>query len=294
MVGRRREVAAAFGPQGHDLAGIRAGRERRDRLEPGRAVRARRADALDGDRPSLCPDPRAWNEAVVSFDHVWITLFDERERLAEHVGLVHAGRADQPGPAGRVAQGDQDDPVLGHRRLGEALRAVDLDVELEPLEVLERHALEQRPPGLHQVLLLRPARQVDLVGPLLLRPRGRFDVAQRVEVGSAVGEGDGVLEEPGPRQLARAEPLQREAGPAWGGLGEQVETGQEKERVDADVLGRDGVRRLAPVEPHRRRADGVERDDPLGRVVAVEERVVLGGGGGAVGGGHRGQPSAGR
>ena len=254
-----------------DLDGVELdlalGEPHRGRVGPRRAP-----VAAEVDRDPVPPAPleqvgKVEPRDVVPFDHVWVPLLDEGHRLAQDLLLGHVRRADEPAPPGRVAERDQDHAVVGLGRLGEPVPAVDLDVELEADEVLEGHPLEQRPPGLHEVLLLGRAGQVDLVGPRLLGLGLALDVAERVEVAPAVREGHDVPEEAGARQLLELEPVAREAP-------QEVGVGEEEERVDADVLGPDLGRRAAAVQPHRGRADRVERDDPLGRVVAVEEGIV--------------------
>ena len=111
--------------------------------------------------------------------------------------------------------------MLGLGRLGKAGRRVDLQIELEADDLVEGHALEERPPGLHQVLLLGATGQVDLVGPRLDGLSRALDAAEGVEVAPAIGEGDEVSVEARPSELLELEPVTRDAA-------QEIDVGQEK------------------------------------------------------------------
>ncbi len=126
-------------------------------------------------------------------------------------------------PAAVVVQRDEHDLILGSLRVRETRFGVDLDVELEAVQVVERHALEAGAARLHQVLL---SRGVDLIDGRALGTGGRLlDVPERFAVGGPAFEDDQIAEVLVPCHRAKAKTPPRIAP-------EQPDVGQQEERIE--------------------------------------------------------------
>ena len=115
-----------------------------------------------------------------------------------------------------------------------------LDVELQAVQVVERHPLEQRPAALHQILLRGIGNAID--AGVRVRPQ----VPHGVMVGGPGVEDDEVAVGVGAAQRPATEAL---SGKSRQGL----EIGQKQEGVIGNVFDRrHAVPVLAPVHPHAR------------------------------------------
>ncbi len=144
-------------------------------------------------------------------DHVRVTLLQGVHRLAQQRLLGLIARIEHAFPALVVGHRHNDDRIPGPLGVREGALTVYLNVELQPVQIVERHLLEERAARLHEVLLHRVADEVKRIGAPLRLPGGALDVADRIPVGRPGGQHNQVAEEVGARQLLELKATAREA-----------------------------------------------------------------------------------
>jgi hypothetical protein len=116
-------------------------------------------------------------EDIVALEHIGVALGDEPAARAQELLLVHLGARQDGGPAGRVGEGDCDDPVALARGVWEleARRGQHLDVQRKAPEVAQDHAAERGAARAEQVLMDGIAQEE--IGPLGIARRAAGEPA---------------------------------------------------------------------------------------------------------------------
>ena len=195
----------------------------------------------------------------MAFDHIRIAFFDKARQALDRARLGFLGlrrvHQDHFLPAAVIGKGNAGDVIL--RRLRQIAFARGRDhFDLQALHFLQRHAFEQGPPGVGEVVLHRVGQREKNAS------RALQAVAQRDQFFPTVDRDQ-------PVELEIAGELLRVLHPEIGDVG--VRPDERPERLHLD---RGAAVLLATINAHRASVAHLDRDDSQRRIGAEEQQVI--------------------